>query len=82
MASASVVSIAGVPIWTGEADRGLVSVLEDVLERARSGEVVGVVFAAQYRDNSAYHAAAGAYTPANMIGRLTMAAHAIARDAT
>lgn len=54
MADASVVSIAGVPIWTGEADKGLVSA---------SGEVVGVVFVAQYRDNSNYHAAAGAYTP-------------------
>lgn len=45
-----------------EVNAQLIETLEDLLERARSGEIVGVAYATQYRDQSVTHYWAGSFT--------------------
>lgn len=50
--SAKVVSLNGAEIIRPGADPDVVRALEDWLERARSGEIVGVAVVGFYRDNA------------------------------
>jgi hypothetical protein len=68
----NVVSISGdrVP-QAGEPNPRLVESLEDLLERARSGEVQGVAYAALDRDNLAHWCCGGLVGCYSVLGALT-----------
>lgn len=50
--SDKVVSLSGEPVYTGKPSAAVIELLEEWLEKARSGEIVGVALAAQYRDEA------------------------------
>lgn len=78
MTEATVHALNGAAIWTGVAAPDLVAALEDALSRARSGEIVAVAVAMQYRDKSSGHTIAGAGDKAPLLGALAMLQYAVA----
>lgn len=71
----SIVSITGNrSVYSGEPDPTTVEMLEDLLERARSGEIQGVIGAMVYRDSTATGFYAG-YRCNAMLGALTKKQH-------
>lgn len=71
---AEIVSLHGDPIYTGESKESVVKVLEEWLERARSGEIIGVAVAVVYRDGAHGHNIAGS-RDSGLIGELFSLAH-------
>ena len=69
----NVVAISGGPIGTPEPNELCVTTLEDWLERARSGEIVGVSLAALHHDGLSSWAVGGKIGGHAMIGALEMA---------
>lgn len=54
-----------------------VAALEELLQKAKDGEVVGIAYAVQYQDRSAGNAAAGFLFDTQIIGCLTRQIHRI-----
>ena len=74
----SIVSITGGrAIYSGEPDQTTVELLEDLLERARAGEIQGVVGAMVYRDSTACGFCAG-YRNNTLLGALARRQHQLA----
>lgn len=73
-----VVSLRGNPIYTPEAQAGVVASLETWLERARAGEVDGVAIAALYRDGSLGRSLAGGRSR-GLVGELFAMAQRLTR---
>ena len=66
-------SLSGDKIEPFEADANAVATLERFLEQARSGEVVGVVVAAQHRDGLASWTRGGRIGSYSLVGALSIA---------
>jgi hypothetical protein len=63
----------GVVPGMGTPNEGCIDVLEGLLERARAGELVGVVCAATHSDNMASYVLAGMIGPYSLLGALELA---------
>lgn len=67
---AEIVGLKGLPISDGRTPNSeVVELIEDLLEKARAGEITGVCVAVNYFDNSSGHRGAGTTSYA-VIGRL------------
>lgn len=67
----NIVNLRGeVPASAGEPQPDLIEALEDLLERARSGEVQGVSMAYIYRDMAVSHGAYGQTNAVALLGAL------------
>lgn len=74
----NVVSLGGGPALDNrEPSEALISHLEDLLERARSGEIMGMAAATLYRDRTTAYSVVGAIEGFSMVGALEMAKMAI-----
>jgi len=69
----SVTALYGGEVVTGDVNEGCVRMLRALLERAESGEVVGVVYAALHSDKLASYGIGGMAGPYSMLGALDMA---------
>ena len=70
-----------VAIGQAQPDQGVVETLEAMLERAKAGEVRGVVIMARLRDESHDHAMAGQREVIPLIGQLHRLIHRVQIDA-
>ncbi len=77
MSKAKVVSLNGDPIYSGEPNPDVVATLEEILEEARSGEVVAIAVVKIYRDGASGHAWHCACNPRLMAGCLAEVTHEI-----
>lgn len=68
-------SLFGGPVGERRPDADTVDVLEDLLERAKSGEVVGIAAVAVNADGTAGHWLAGFVTTFSAIGALSVLKH-------
>ena len=74
----NVVSLGGGPILDNrEPSEALIAHLEDLLERARSGEIMGMAAATLYRDRTTAYSVVGAIEGFSMVGALEMAKMAL-----
>ena len=71
--SDKVVSLNCVAPATVPADPHIVAVLEDMLERAKSGDIIGIGFAALHSDGTASNSICGAVESHGLIGALAVA---------
>lgn len=76
-AAPKVVSMSGVAITHNEKNVNLhcVEAIEDFLQRAKDGEVVGVIIVGQCRDGSTCDGSAGFQRPTRMAGHLMAMVH-------
>lgn len=77
---AEVVSIHGAPVHAGDPVEPCVSALEDMLERARAGEVIGVAMAVMHSDRSSSFTFGGYLDSYGVIGALEMVRAKIVAD--
>ena len=76
-----VIALHGGPVASDRAAHpDVVAHLEDLLERARSGEVIGVATVYMYRDSSIGYTACGSTIKSMMIGGLMALSTAYAND--
>lgn len=68
-----VVALNGEPAYTKEPEENCVQVIEELLERARSGEVVGIVGAVQYYDDTSTYQLGGRCGSFALLGALQVA---------
>lgn len=80
--SGEVVAIhGGVAIAPAEVDATFVETMEKLLEAVRSGEIVAVAWASQYRDESATWRTAGTFSsPFRVIGALETAKYSLVKE--
>ena len=70
-----------VPIGNSVSVPKVVEALELYLERAKAGEVRGLVLIARLQDESHDHAMVGVYEPIPLLGMLTRLSHHVQRSA-
>lgn len=70
MTEKKVISIDGSPVIQASVDAGTVKYLERLLEMARSGEVVGIAFAATHADRATTVGNVGFYEARTCVGAL------------
>lgn len=70
---AEVISMCGQMVPASEPDTDTIWLLEDILERAKAGEIVGVYIAALHHDATASWSRAGMVGPYSFLGALTAA---------
>ncbi len=82
MTESKIVSLGGESLpEPGEPNASVVKVLEEALETARAGELVGVVLVQVNHRVEAWWDIAGAYTPSyTVLGVLHSAAHRVAQE--
>lgn len=72
-------SIHGVEIPVGEPNEYCVAVCEDLLERARSGDIVGIAYAVQHSDGGVADRMSGFLQHQPIVGRLFLMAHSLSQ---
>ncbi len=65
-----VVNMGGEPLNTGQPVPTVVEALEDLLERARSGDVIGIAVAVTHHDNLASYQVNGANGSYSILGAI------------
>jgi hypothetical protein len=69
----NVAALRGDKVFTGEPNAGAVAKLQELLERAKAGDLTGVVCATLHSDGTASYAIAGMIGPYSLLGASDMA---------